>query len=126
VKRDAAKRGHGKAGIAQNFAHAEFVAARFNAGRMIVHDSQGTRDVSSGGPGTIADGEHTVDGCFALRLQHRMCRRLSVLEVNANRSIVPGIVETIAAIGYENQIDAELFRSNIEHARLVAEFRGEQ
>jgi hypothetical protein len=93
---------------------------------MIVQDSQRARDVGRRRAGTIADREDAVDARFALRFEHRMCRRLWVLEMNANRSIVPGIGETIAAIGYENQIDAELFRGSIEHARLVAEFCGEE
>ena len=53
-------------------------------------------------------------------------RRLWVLEMNANRSIVPGIVQPIAAIRDENQVNAELFRGCVEHTRLVTKLCSEE
>jgi hypothetical protein len=40
--------------------------------------------------------------------------------------VVPGIVEPITTIRDESQVNAELFRGSVEHARLVAEFCSEE
>jgi hypothetical protein len=46
--------------------------------------------------------------------------------MNGDGAIAPGIVELVAAIRDKDKVDAELPRSFIEAARLIAEFGGEE
>jgi hypothetical protein len=46
--------------------------------------------------------------------------------MHRQRAVVPGIVQLVAAVGHENQIDAELFRGRVEGAGLVAKFAGKK
>ena len=74
----------------------------------------------------IADGEHAVKRTRPGQLENRPRRRRLVREPDGNRPVPPRILEHVAAIGREHQIDAETLGRLTERARLISGRRGEE
>ena len=95
---------------------------------MVVGQRQTARDVSSGNGGTISQNENAVRRSVAAahRLQNFIRGDFRRLEVHRDGAIAPGIIELMATVGDEGQIEAELSRDFVEASGLVAEFGGEE
>ena len=75
---------------------------------------------------TITNRENTVKGTRPGQLENRLRRRGLVRETDRNCPVLPGILEHIAAVGREHQIDAETLGGFTERARLISGRRGEE
>src|SRR5437899_6390550 len=74
----------------------------------------------------VADHQDAVDRAGARSLENRLDRRLLVIETDGNRPIAPRVVEHMAAIGGEHELDAEPVSGVAERARLIAGRGGEK
>ena len=110
----------------EDFAHAEFAATSLNTGGMVVRDAQAASNIGCGRDGSIAKRKDPVDVQATLRFEDSAGGGLGCFEVHGEGVVVPGIVESMAAVGNEEKLDAEFFRSGIEGAGLVAQFCGKE
>ena len=110
----------------EDFAHAEFAATSLNTGGMVVRDAQAASNIGCGRDGSIAKRKDPVDVQATLRFEDSAGGGLGCFEVHGEGVVVPGIVEAMAAVGNEEKLDAEFFRSGIEGPGLVAQFCGKE
>jgi len=75
---------------------------------------------------TITNREDAVKGIGPGQFENRLRRRGLVREADGNRPVLPGILEHIAAVGREHQVDAVTLGCVTERARLISGRRGEE
>ena len=115
---------HRKAGIAQDFALAQFAAAIFDRFRRIVSDSQGPRRESGRRRGPVAQRDQAVHRAHQRLLHDAPRSLLRLIEAQRNRAVRPRIFELVAAVAGKHDIDAQRLRGFRETARLVTKLAG--
>jgi hypothetical protein len=94
---------------------------------MVVRQTQTTSDICCGERRPVAESENAIDRIATTDfLQDRVGGRLRRFKMDGNGAIAPGIVKLMAAIGNEDQVNAELPRGVIETAGLLPEFAGKE
>ncbi len=126
LERNRAEPRAGQTCIAEDFAGAEFAAAGFDAGGMVVRECEGAGNIGSAGSGTVSESEDAVNGQAALGFEYAGSGNLRRFEMRGECEVVPGVVQLMAAIGDEDELYAEFFSGGIERARLIAEFGSEE
>src|SRR5262249_55192171 len=75
---------------------------------------------------TIPHDQHTVEGPEARRADDRVHCGGFVIEADGNRAVLPRVIEVVAPIGREDELDAKMPRRVAECARLVSGGGGEE
>src|SRR5436190_10595472 len=76
--------------------------------------------------GTIADGNDRRHAVRARVLHHLLRRGIRLVELQRQRAVLPRVIEFVAAVAAEYNVEAKLLRGGNEGARLVPRGRGEQ
>ena len=114
----------GEACVAENLARAEFAAASCNACGMMVRDAQAASDQGRGRHGSISKSEDAVNGQSTLRFKDNAGCGIGCLEMHGEGLVVPGVVESPAAIGDKGEFNAQFLSCGVEGTSLVAQLCG--
>jgi hypothetical protein len=100
------ERGHGESGVAQPLSRQPLVARRPCSVRRVAGQPKQLRSIGGGNCRTIAYGNNPVDLRFLCLGHDRFHRRRLLVKAHRDRAIPPGILELIATVGREDQLDA--------------------
>ena len=117
---------HGQAGGAQRFPRAALVPGHGGGFGAVTRQSQGCEDAGTDHGRPVSHGQHAVERTGAGCLEHDRGRRSLVVEPDGDRAVHPRVLEHVAPVGPEDQIDADPLRRIAEGARLVARGRGQE
>ena len=101
---------HRKAGVAQDFALAQFAAAIFDRLRRVVGDREGARRVRGRRGGAVAQRDDSVNRAHQ-RLLHDAPRGfLRLIEAQRNGAVRPRVFELVAAVAAKHDFNAQRLR----------------
>ena len=126
VGRGREKPRHEQVAVAQTLARQQLVARDGRGHRLMAREAQRLAHHRRDRRRTIADDEDAVDGIRAGALENGLDGTILVVEPHRDGGVLPGILEHVAPIGREDELDAEPLGGFAEHARLVSGGGGEQ
>jgi hypothetical protein len=93
---------------------------------MVVRDAQAASHQGRGRHGSISKSEDAVDSQSALRFKDNAGGGIGCFEMHGEGLVVPGIVESPAAIGDKGEFDAQFLSCGVEGTSLVAQLCGKE
>ena len=93
---------------------------------MVVRDAQAASDQGRGRHGSISKSKDAVDGQSTSRFKDNVGCGFGCFEMHGEGLVVPGVVESPAAIGDKGQFDVQFLSCDVEGTSLVAQLCGKE